>query len=70
MVIIENNKVKELEKELEKIGLTTDAIDAAIDYNNGEGTGEGTDFCRSVCIRAGKSDTAAGKQGAAAANAA
>ena len=37
-----SDKVKELEKELEKIGLTTDAIDAAIDYNNGEGTGEGT----------------------------
>lgn len=41
-----SDKVKELEKELEKIGLTTDAIDAAIDYNNGEGTGEGTEVTR------------------------
>lgn len=41
-----SDKIKELEQELEKIGLTTDAIDAAIDYNNGEGTGEGTQVQR------------------------
>lgn len=41
-----SDKVKELEKELEKIGLTTDAIDAAINYNNGEGTGQGTTVSR------------------------
>lgn len=40
------DKIKEFEKELEKIGLTRDAIEAAIDYNNGEGEGAGTKVSR------------------------
>lgn len=49
--LIENDtkmedKIKELTTELEKIGLTTDAINAAIDYNNANGQGQGTDINR------------------------
>ena len=36
------DKLREFNKELEKIGLTTTAINAAIDYNNDNGQGEGT----------------------------
>lgn len=39
-------KIKEFESELDKIGLTRDAIDAAIDYNNENGDGEGTEVER------------------------
>lgn len=49
--LIENDgkmeeKRRAIEAELEKIGLSTDAIEAAIDYNNAEGEGEGTTVSR------------------------
>lgn len=39
-------ELKALTTELEKIGLTTDSIDAAIDYNNDKGEGQGTEIER------------------------
>lgn len=49
--LIENDakmqeELKALNTELEKIGLTTDSINDAIDYNNANGTGEGTTISR------------------------
>lgn len=40
------DNLKALNTELEKIGLSTDSIEAAIDYNNAEGQGEGTKINR------------------------
>ena len=39
-----DQKVQDLYKQLENIGLTEDAINKAIDYNNDKGQGEGTDI--------------------------
>ena len=39
-------KLKDFNEELEKIGLTTDAINDAIDYNNDGGQGQGTEVNR------------------------
>lgn len=39
-------KLKDFNEELEKIGLTTNSINDAIDYNNDEGQGEGTEINR------------------------
>lgn len=39
-------ELKKLNTELEKIGLTVDSIEAAIDYNNDNGQGEGTTVSR------------------------
>ena len=41
-----DESLKALETELEKIGLSTESIEAAIDYNNAEGQGEGTKISR------------------------
>ena len=42
----DDKKVQDLYKQLENIGLTEEAINKAIDYNNDKGQGEGTDIKR------------------------